>query len=291
VQFSAYAADAPGAESTMPSSPAQSTLPLSPVGYCNVAAAPLRAAGSHRAEMTSQLLFGERADVLEETKEGWMRVRCHHDGYDGWIRSGQLSLLTAAASRRPARCVVVGDGARAEDAETGGAMPMPAGAVLEGLKSGILSLPGGAQARFRGSKELRTALRYSPEALRAHAMRYLHAPYLWGGRTVWGIDCSGLVQMAFALCGVALPRDAWQQAEAGTEVDFLAHARSGDVAFFDNDAGRIVHTGILLGDGQILHATETSGRAVIDRIDTEGIVSVSLKRRTHRLRAIRRYAE
>jgi cell wall-associated NlpC family hydrolase len=117
----------------------------------------------------------------------------------------------------------------------------------------------------------------------------MNAPYQWGGRSIAGIDCSGLTQMAFKLCNTTLPRDASQQAQQGTLVDFLQNAQCGDIAFFDNSDGRIVHVGILLDAQNIIHATDSSGRVVIDRIDPSGIISVSQRKRTHNLRFVKRF--
>jgi cell wall-associated NlpC family hydrolase len=123
------------------------------------------------------------------------------------------------------------------------------------------------------------------EALEIVAKQFLGTAYLWGGRTVFGIDCSGFVQMVFKLFNINLPRDAYQQAEVGEDVGFLAEAKTGDLAFFDNEQGKITHVGILLSPQSIIHA---SAIVRIDPIDQAGIVSSSSGLRTHQLRTIRR---
>ena len=250
---------------------------------CTVYAAPLRAAATHRAEQVSQLLWGETARILEEGEKGWCRVRCLWDGYEGWCTAGQLTQISTEAARAGAPYLVTSLKSTLVF-EEGHEAPLPLGAALWGART----IGGGT---FKGRKERFTTLSASEKCPVTEALRYREAPYMWGGRSPAGIDCSGLVQMAFKLCGQAVPRDASQQAETGETVDFLQHARRGDVAFFDNEEGRIIHVGLLLDGAHILHATDTSGRVVTDRIDGEGIVSVQLRRRTHRLRLIRRFGE
>ena len=114
---------------------------------------------------------------------------------------------------------------------------------------------------------------------------YLDAPYLWGGRSPFGIDCSGLVQMTYKLSGIKLPRDAGQQASCGTTINLLSEAQAGDLAFFDNEEGIITHVGIILPNNQIIHA---SGRVRVDSLDHEGIYNVKKKQYSHKLRLIKR---
>jgi cell wall-associated NlpC family hydrolase len=253
--------------------------------FCNVSVAPLRRDFAHRSEQTSQLLFGERVEVLEVGPGDWARVRGCWDAYEGWCRLGQLQFISPKDFKKTARQVA----ARHYDALhfEGSTLWLPMGSELTGLKSGRLicnSLTG----KFKGKKiNLHHAVP-TREAVKAFALQYLHAPYQWGGRTIAGIDCSGLVQMAYKMAGTSIARDASQQAQAGNPRDFLMEAKCGDLAFFDNAEGHIVHVGILLDNQTIIHATDTAGRVVVDKIDNSGIISLSLKRRTHNLRLVKR---
>ncbi len=253
---------------------------------CSVAVAPLRAESSHRSEQVSQLLFGERVEILElQAASEWVRLRCAWDGYEAWCKAGQLQPISLKDFRRQPRVISLGHGGRLMMEP--GELYLPLGAELTRMKGSVVPVMH-AGGRFRGKKLALDEAQPDLEALLETARSYLHAPYQWGGRALAGIDCSGLVQQAFKCIGVPVLRDASMQATMGEEVHFLAEARAGDLAFFDNAEGRIVHVGILTQPGGIIHATETSGRVVEDRIDNAGIISVSLKKRTHNLRTIRR---
>jgi cell wall-associated NlpC family hydrolase len=126
----------------------------------------------------------------------------------------------------------------------------------------------------------------STKGIIENAYMYLHSPYLWGGRTPFGIDCSGFTQMVYKLAGIRLKRDASQQAEQGTLINLIDEARQGDLAFFDNEEGRIIHVGIMLPNNKIIHA---SGKVRIDSIDHHGIYNLETKKYTHNLRIIKRF--
>jgi hypothetical protein len=119
----------------------------------------------------------------------------------------------------------------------------------------------------------------------ATAYLYLNAPYLWGGKTPFGIDCSGFTQMVYKLNGYQLLRDASQQASQGEVLSFIEESEPGDLAFFDNEEGHIIHVGIILENNYIIHA---SGKVRVDRLDHLGIYNAETNRHTHRLRVIKK---
>jgi len=254
-------------------------------GYCNVSVLPVRTEPSHTAEQSTQLLFGERAEIIEVNNRDWARIRCAWDDYVGWCKLSQLTVIQRKEYRQGMRHIVMNKHGKVTAAE--GEFLLHPGSELHGLKKGILEIPGGA-GKFKGKKMKAGKLELTTEQLKHTATLYLHSPYQWGGRSTSGIDCSGLTQMAYKLCGHAIKRDASEQATEGKLVDFLLNARCGDLAFFEEKEGKINHVGLLLDNETIIHATDTAGRVVIDRIDQQGIISTSLKKRTHHLRMVRR---
>lgn len=254
--------------------------------FCNVSLMSMRAEPYHKAEQVNEVLFGEKIEVLEINEREWARVRCEWDDYEGWCKVGQLSFISRKEYNKEPKFLAAThtDKMIAENSEQW----LPLGCNLFGLKSGKINVNNN-QWKYKGKKHSIKNAELTDETIIKAAMQFLNAPYLWGGRSIAGIDCSGLTQMAFKICGKRILRDADQQATEGETVDFLQHAQCGDLAFFDNADGKIIHVGILLNNHTIIHATDASGRVTIDKIDQGGIISTTLRRRTHNLRVVKRF--
>jgi gamma-D-glutamyl-L-lysine dipeptidyl-peptidase len=250
---------------------------------CCVPVGPLRAEPSHKSEMVSQLLFGEAGILLEEVKE-FARIRCLHDGYEGWCQRGQLaSGVGYTPEEFPS--ILVSDWTDKVSINGVAAHVSMGTPVITPAHVDITIGPYRIGYLVASPWNAATA-QPSPEAIRARATRYLNTPYIWGGRSVFGIDCSGFAQIVFRFFNIKLQRDAWLQAKQGESIGFLQEARCGDLAFFDDEEGMITHVGILLNDQEIIHA---SGKVRIDKIDNAGIVNTDTHQRTHKLRIIKRY--
>jgi gamma-D-glutamyl-L-lysine dipeptidyl-peptidase len=252
---------------------------------CPLPVVPVRAEPGHRSEMVTQILFGESFSVTEEKGE-WALVEIDADQYTGWIDRRHLFPLTEEYIERSASRTLY-----FLDDPAGICHRMPDKSPMLLSKGSSLSLFHDGYFHL-GDRVYHTAAHCHPFPKKFHetrvsgvALSYLNAPYLWGGRSSMGVDCSGLVQVVYKMCGMNLPRDAWQQAAYGQTVDFVDEAQPGDLAFFDSPAGDIVHVGIILSPGKIIHA---SGRVKIDALDHNGIFSTEENGYTHSLRIIRR---
>ncbi|AWH85494.1 hydrolase Nlp/P60 [Flavobacterium album] len=249
-------------------------------GICNLAIVPLRLEPSDRSEMTSQVLFGEHFKVLEQTPK-WSRIEMGFDGYNGWIDNKQFRLISESEyntlNNTPA--VLNADLIEYITGPDNGLMPIPLGAALTFLDIPALNTE---KFTFEG---LRSSGVTNKQSLIQTAYMYLNTPYLWGGKTPFGIDCSGMVQMVYKLNGYNLLRDASQQATQGEALSFIEESEPGDLAFFDNEEGRIIHVGIIMEDNYIIHG---HGKVRIDRLDHLGIYNIDTKRHTHKLRVIKK---
>ena len=255
-------------------------------GICLLPAVPLRREPNDRSEMLTQLLFGETARIFERNQK-WLSVETDLDQYPGWIDAKQLEIVSESEYERILGSPVwlTQELLSPLEAVGQGKMAVPACSSLPGWQNGSFSI---GERTFRYDGNVRRFSEGTGGQLIEDSLRFLHASYLWGGRTALGMDCSGFVQNVFRLNGINLPRDAHQQATLGKQVSFLSEAVPGDLAFFDNPEGAIVHVGILMDSQTIIHA---SGRVRIDTLDHHGIFNAEMKAYSHQLRLIRRMVE
>jgi hypothetical protein len=244
-------------------------------GLCHLATLPIRKENSHASEMTSQLLYGDSYKVLEQQKK-WLKIRGSLDQYEGWIARTQFFEIdkdTYTGYQDQADHYST-DLINYVTTQEGVLFPILLGSNLK------------ATALFRHQFD-EQAPKQKPQKsdLVQTAFLYLNAPYLWGGKTPFGIDCSGFVQMVYRINGQSLQRDAYQQAEQGQTLSFIEESEPGDLAFFDDKEGKIVHVGMLLENHHIIHA---HGKVRIDRVDQSGIFNSELQAHSHKLRMIKK---
>ncbi len=254
-------------------------------GMCNLSIVPVRLEPSHKSEMITELLFGELFEIQEKEND-WIKVRLINDNYQGWIDANQYMPLYNETYEKLTDfgSTITLDLVQVLINETKNYMiPVVLGSSLPFVANNTFYIDDqkySFDGNVRSSKE-----EVNGEKIVENAFMYLDAPYLWGGRSPFGIDCSGLVQMSYKLSGIKLLRDAGQQATQGTTVNFLSEATPGNIAFFDDEEGNIIHVGIIIPKGKIIHS---SGRVRIDKLDHEGIYNEKLKKYTHKLRLIKK---
>ncbi len=249
-------------------------------GICKLSLVPVRAETSSKSEMTTQLLMGDIYQVLSQ-KDDWIFIETLSDKYTGWINHLQhFELKNPSLINEKANVSAIFPFQSAFNKITQQRQLIPFGAS-------IYSSSTNASNTFRiDEDEFETGSNYQDKLdLISTAKLFLTSPYLWGGKTAFGIDCSGFTQVVFRNYGFNLHRDAWQQAQQGEVVDFLSLSNPGDLAFFDNDEGKITHVGILLNNAEIIHA---SGQVKIEKIDNYGIIHMDTNQYSHKLRLIRR---
>lgn len=247
---------------------------------CNLAIVPLRAESNDRSELVSQVLFGEHFKILEQTLN-WSKIKLAFDGYEGWIDNKQFQSISEDNYNAISSSAAILNADLIEYITTPNnfLIPIPLGCSLTFLDIPEINTP---QFAFEGVKVC--GIKPKTELIKT-AFMYLNAPYLWGGKTPFGIDCSGFTQMVYKLNGYSILRDASQQAGQGEALSFIEESEPGDLAFFDNEEGKIVHVGMIMEDNYIIHA---HGKVRIDRLDHLGIYNIDTGRHTHKLRVIKK---
>jgi len=244
-------------------------------GICQLSIVSLRFEASDKSELVSQVLYGEVFKVIEHRKK-WSKIRLAFDSYEGWIDNKQFVFITKEEYDDIAKSKPILSTDLVEFVEDNSKQlyPIPIGSSLNGL------------SLLNHSHDGNTTSVISPKSeLIKTAFLYLNAPYLWGGKTPFGIDCSGFTQMVYKLNGHKLLRDASLQATQGEALSFIEESEPGDLAFFDNAEGDIVHVGIIMEDNYIIHA---HGKVRIDRLDHSGIYNTEKNSHTHKLRVIKK---
>lgn len=254
-------------------------------GICHLATVPLRASYSHKSETVTQMLFGEAYSVTEKTNDGeWLKIRMSDDYYQGWIPSSQFKEVTKGYFRKYKETYhPIVSATFTQLLSEQGALLVSIGSVMPFYKDGQIDM-GGEKLTLTDVNAI-SMLPSGKIDMIDVAKKYVHVPYLWGGKSIFGIDCSGFVQqVAKTAKNVYLPRDAYQQATRGEQVPWN-EARAGDLAFFQNAKGRIIHVGIIMANHQIIHA---SGKVRIDKFTPEGIYVEEQKKHSHQLAFVRR---
>lgn len=251
-------------------------------GICNLSTVPLRAEPSDKSEMISQVLFGEHFTILEKEKY-WSKIKVAFDDFEGFIDNKQFEIISENLF-----------------VELSVKDEIYSGEIIDFItssKNDFLTIPLGSRLPFFANNEFQlNAKRFhyqgktfsgklAKEEIIQKAFTFLNAPFLWGGKTPFGIDCSGFTQMVYKLCGYQLKRNANQQAKQGEVLSFIEESEPGDLAFFDNEEGEIIHVGIILKDYNIIHA---HGKVRIDILDHSGIFNNDLQTHTHKLRVIKK---
>jgi len=254
-------------------------------GIINLSLVPLRVSDSESSEMSSQLLFGEKVRIIED-KDKWFKIQNLADNYCGWVDKKMIHILTTEVEENISNlhgyyvsiplleCIKTVSNEK---------MFLPGGSIIYNLLDGKFSIAN-EEFQIKITQNV-NCTEISDQTIVELAKQYLNSPYLWGGKSLMGIDCSGLVQVVFSMIGKIIPRDASQQVDNGTVVDFLSEVKAGDLAFFENTEGKIIHVGVLINQYQIIHA---SGWVKIENIDSQGIISSQTGEYTHKLRIIKR---
>lgn len=258
---------------------------LSNTAICSVSIASLSAQATHRSHLVSQILFGERVEILSRKNSEWFRVRCSWDGTVGWVDPKQIYVvknkeLAGLETESTTFALDHMDGLRSTEMT----MRITIGSDLPKCDGINVKLPFG-QYQYNGQIVNLQQSRFSAKLLIRIAMKFLHCPHMRGGRSIMGLDAAALPQLIYKLIGITLPRNLEEQARLGEDIGFPTYAMTGDLAFCASRDEVMDTVGIILDEGKVLHL---HGRVRIDILDQQGIYDRSAKRYLSKLRSIRR---
>ena len=241
-------------------------------GICLLTVIPMRKEKSDLSEMINQILFGESFKILKKNNN-WSYVELLHDSYNGWICNKQYEPINEI-NKKSIVCNKMNCNIHLGEFN----QPIVLGSLIPNKKS--------IQNKFKinFNCNLNNTINFNSHFVKI-CKKYLNSPYLWGGRTRYGIDCSGYTQIIYRMFKINLPRDAYQQEKLGIKTEFN-DKKIGDLAFFEKDK-KITHVGIILNNNKIIHA---SGKVKIDYIDNLGIYEKTNHiEYTHKLKSIKRF--
>jgi hypothetical protein len=246
---------------------------------CENVFVPLRSGPSHKSEMLSQILFGEKYTTLDQSGK-WLKIETLFDNYTGWI---DMDHLQHTEYKDNAKGHVLNKHLLCYKKDNTKIVLEP-GCEIFNPDFKMNTFTAGENI-YSTSPDFNESFIATTDSLADTAIKFINSPYIWGGRIPSGIDCSGLTQLVYKIHGIVIPRDSWKQSEAGETISFINESKPGDLVFFDNEKGSISHVGMIISAGLIIHA---SGRVRIDSIDHQGIFKQDTGKYSHHLRTIKR---
>ena len=235
-------------------------------GIIDLNIVPVRKKNNAKSEMINQLFFGEIITIIK-TKEKWSFISSNIDKYQGWIRNLHFKLIKKSDYKILSKSDSVFSKSEIIIKNDTSEITIPTGSLLSSVKFLNYS--------YVDEGEYKSLL----ETIKS----FINSPYLWGGKTKNGVDCSGLVQSIFKTLNIILPRDSKEQSNFGVEIK--EGYKLGDLAFFGENANKISHVGILVDNETVVHAY---GKVRMDKINSRGIYNIEEERITHFLQKVNR---